>query len=58
MATKKRHKEKKPRPDKYAEKLAINATFSEAMQVLADHANKVVADHLNEPKIEEPPVGQ
>ena len=56
MATKKkRDKTPKPRPDKYAEKVAINATFEEAMQVLADHANKMVADHLNEPPIEEPP---
>ena len=49
-------KEKKPRPDKYAEKLAINATFEEAIQVLADHANKVVTDSLHEPTVEEPPV--
>lgn len=49
-------KEKKPRPDKYAEKVVINATFEEAMQVLAEHANKLVHDHIHEAKIEEPPV--
>ena len=48
----------KPRPDKYSEKMVINATFEEVMQVLATHANKVVADHMNEAKIEEPPVGE
>jgi hypothetical protein len=54
----KHKKEKKPRPDKYAEKVVINATFEEAIQVLADHANRMVADHINEAKIEEPPVGE
>ena len=35
-------KEKKDKPiktDKYAEKVAINVDFHEAMRILADHAN-------------------
>lgn len=52
MGTKR--KVKTPRPDKYAEKVAINATFEEAMQVLADHANKKVEDVNTEPAISEP----
>ena len=58
MAKAKKHKEKKPRPDKYAEKVHINTSFGDAMQVLADHANKMVADHIEEAKIEEPPHGE
>jgi hypothetical protein len=55
MATKKkRDKTPKPRPDKYAEKVAINATFDEAIHLLAQHANKVVEDRQNEPAVSEP----
>lgn len=43
-------KTKKPRADKYEPKVVINATFSEAMQVLADHAHKMVEEAQNEPK--------
>ncbi len=47
-----KQKDKKPRPDKYAEKVAINVTFGEAMKMLAVHANtkgtkKITYDNRN-----------
>ena len=36
-------KEVKQRPNKYSEKLVINATFEGAIKVFAAHANSLVA---------------
>ena len=49
-------KDKKPRPDKYAEKVAINVSFEDAMQIFADAANDKVNDKVHEPNSEEPNV--
>ena len=50
---KKRDKTPKPRPDKYAEKVSINASFDEVLQIFSDSAHD-----NNEEKIEEPEQAQ
>lgn len=56
MAKTKKQKEKKPRPDKYADKVAINATFDEVLHIFSDAAHdKVIAANNEEPAIQEPP---
>jgi hypothetical protein len=50
---KKRDKTPKPRPDKYAEKVAINVDFAHIMQVFADDANKTIEERIEEPNSEE-----
>lgn len=45
----KEKKGRKPRPDKYAEKVAINCTFEQAIKTFAVIANKNVKDRLNTP---------
>ena len=37
-------KDKQPRPDKYAEKVAINVSFEDVLSLFAVKANKVVKD--------------
>ncbi len=44
----KEKKDKKPRPNKYAEKVAINVGFNEALQIFAKHANKTVKGKLEQ----------
>jgi hypothetical protein len=39
-------KDKLPRPDKYAEKVAINISFDEVLSLFATKANKVVKENL------------
>lgn len=57
MATKKkRDKTPKPRPEHYAEKVAINATFDEVLHIFSHAAHdRVIAAHNDEPAIQEPP---
>lgn len=43
-------KEKKPRPTKYAEKVALNINFAAAIQVLAEDANRKVEEKLEQSK--------
>jgi hypothetical protein len=43
-------KDKKPRPDKYAEKVAINQSPDEVLKLFADQANKVVEKKRNDSK--------
>jgi len=51
-------KDKKPRPSKYAGKVAINMDFEQAIRFLADKANRVVNDSVNEPTINEPVISE
>jgi len=48
-------KAKKPRPDKYAEKVVINASFDEVLQIFSDAAHAKVEDKNEEPAMEAPP---
>lgn len=55
MSKQKKQKEPKPRPEQNAEKLHINTSFEDALQVLSQHANMMVAGQCEEPAIQEPP---
>ena len=45
-------KEKKPRPDKYAEKVAINVGFDEVLRIFSQAAHENVAAKIEEPNSE------
>ncbi len=45
-------KEKKPRPDKYAEKVAINVGFDEVLQIFSDAAHDATKAKVEEPNQE------
>lgn len=46
-------KDKKPRPDKYAEKVTINVSFDEVLQIFATDATIKTNEKIQEPNSEE-----
>lgn len=50
---KKKDKAPKPRPDKYAEKVAINVGFDEVLQIFSDAAHDNAGAKIEEPTSEE-----
>ena len=50
---KKKDKEPKPRPDKYAEKVAINVSFDEVLQIFSDAAHDKAVEKMEELTTEE-----
>jgi hypothetical protein len=45
-------KDKKPRPDKYAQKVSITVGFDEVLQIFSDIAHGNIPEKIEEPEIE------